>query len=73
MRACAFEILPKRRAAGAATTNVFLRVGLGLAKADDFVAILELPAFAEQFHSLEALENVAFRRDGAGAFETAVL
>ena len=50
-----------------------LRLGPGFAEAGDFVAVLELSALAEQLDTLEALEDVAFRRDGAGAFETAVL
>ena len=50
-----------------------LRFGFGLAEADDFVAVLELAALAEELDTLKALEYVAFRRDGAGAFETAVL
>jgi homoserine dehydrogenase len=50
-----------------------LSLGPGLAEADDFVAVLELAALAEQLYTLEALEDVAFRGDGAGAFETAML
>jgi hypothetical protein len=50
-----------------------LRLGLGLAEADDFVAVLELAALAEELDTLKALEDVAFGGDGAGAFETAVL
>ena len=65
----------QKREAGSPCRRVAvgLRLGLGLAEANDFVAILELPALAEQLDTLEALENVAFRRNGAGAFETAVL
>ena len=50
-----------------------LGVGLGLTEADDFVAVLELTALAEHLDTLEALEDVSFRGDGAGAFETTVL
>ncbi len=50
-----------------------LRVRLGLAEADHAIAFLPLATTLENFHSLEALENVALRRDGAGSFETAML
>lgn len=54
-------------------TRPLLRVRLGFAQADDFVALFELPAFFEQFDALEALQNIAFRGDGACAFETTML
>jgi len=34
---------------------------------------LKLAALAEQLDALEALEDIAFRGNGAGALETAVL
>ena len=50
-----------------------LGVGLRFTEPHDFVSILKLAAFAEDLHTLEALENIPFRRNSAGAFETAVL
>ena len=50
-----------------------LSVGFGLGQADDFCAFLPLPALLQQLHALEALQNISFCRDGAGAFKTAML
>ena len=48
-------------------------VRLGLAKPDDFVARLELPAFFKKLDPLEAFQDVSFRGNGADAFEAAML
>ncbi len=53
--------------------NLGLRVGLRLAKAEYAVTGLPLATALENFHSLEAFEDVALCCDGAGTFETAVL
>ena len=50
-----------------------LFVWLRLAKADDFVAILELTALPEDFDAFETFQDVALGRDGAGSFETTML
>src|SRR4051812_3653879 len=50
-----------------------LGVRLRFAEAEDTVPFLPLATTLENFHPLEALENVALRRDGAGTFETAML
>src|SRR5678816_1189002 len=49
--------------------NVRLRFG----KADHFLAILKLTALLQELDPLETLQYVAFRGDGAGSFETAML
>jgi hypothetical protein len=50
-----------------------LNVRLGLREADDFLAFLELAAFLQEFDTLETLQDVPLRGDGAGSFETAML
>jgi len=50
-----------------------LRFGHRLAKADDFVPGLELPALLEKLDAFKALENVAFSGNGTGPFEAAML
>jgi hypothetical protein len=57
----------------AATFRALLLVRLGLSETDHRIAFLVLPAFAEEFHALEPFQDISFRRDGAGAFETAML
>jgi hypothetical protein len=46
---------------------------LGLAQANDFVALLVLTALLEEFDALETLQDVAFRGNGALPFEAAML
>ena len=53
--------------------RMILNVRLGFRKANDFSAFLPLPALFQQFHALEAFQNVASGGDGAGAFQTAML
>src|SRR3954454_21595907 len=50
-----------------------LDVGLGLRQAEDLLAGLPLAALLEQLDPFETFQNVSFRGDGAGAFETAML
>jgi hypothetical protein len=50
-----------------------LRVGFGLWQTNHALADLELAALFEQFHALEALEDVTFGGNGAGTFEAAML
>jgi hypothetical protein len=45
-----------------------LHVRLGFRKANDFSAFLPLPTLLQQFHALEALQDVAPGGDGAGTF-----
>ena len=45
-----------------------LRVWLGLRKADDFRAFLELAALFQELDALETLQDVSFGGDGAGSF-----
>ncbi len=72
-----FIAMPPRTDAGrreiAIEAQAALGVGLGFGKAHDFAAFLPLPAFLEQLDALETLQDIAFGRDGAGAFETAML
>ncbi len=56
-----------------ALTPPGLLVRLGLAKADDFVPGLEQPTALEDFDALKTFQDVSLRRDGALAFETAML
>jgi len=56
-----------------AVLSVLLCVWLRLGQPEDALAAFPLAALLEQFHALEALQDVAFYRDGAGAFETAML
>jgi len=55
------------------TAQLLLNVGFGFGQAEDFAALFPLSPFLEQFDSLEALQNVAFRDDGTGSFKTAML
>ena len=48
--------------------RTILNVRLGFRKANDFSTFLPLPALLQQFHALEALQDVAPGGDGAGAF-----
>ena len=50
-----------------------LRVRLGFRKPDHLAAFFPLAALFEQLDALETLQNVAFRDDGAGSSETAML
>jgi hypothetical protein len=50
-----------------------LNVRLRFRQAEDLLALLELAAFLQKFDALETLQNVSLRRDGAGAFEAAML
>jgi hypothetical protein len=50
-----------------------LNVGLGLAETLDAVADFPLAALLEEGHALEALEDIAFNDEAAGALETVVL
>jgi len=50
-----------------------LFLGLGFGKADDALAVLELPAFAEKINAFETLQHTALGFDGAFAFETGML
>ena len=50
-----------------------LGVRLRLRKAHDFRAFLELPALLQELDALETFQDIPLRRDGAGAFETAML
>jgi hypothetical protein len=50
-----------------------LCVRLGLAKANDLVPGFEQPAAFEDFDALKAFQDVPLGRDGALAFETAML
>ena len=45
-----------------------LRVRLGLRKADNFRAFLELAAFLQKLDALEAFEDVSLSGDRAGSF-----
>jgi hypothetical protein len=48
-------------------------IRLGLRQSDHLAALLPLPALLQQIDPLESLQDIAFRGDGAGAFETAML
>jgi hypothetical protein len=50
-----------------------LNVRLGLRKADDFLAFLELAAFLQKLDAFKTLQDVPLRGDGAGSFKTAML
>ena len=50
-----------------------LNIGLGFRQADDFAAVLPLAPFFQQLDAFETLQHIAFGRDGAGAFQTAML
>ena len=50
-----------------------LGVGRGFGEAHHALVGFPGAAFFEEFDALEALEDVAFHRDGAGAFEAAML
>src|SRR6266404_2501262 len=52
---------------------VRLDIRLGLRKAENFCAFLKLAALLQKLDALETLQDVPFRRDGAGSFETAML
>jgi hypothetical protein len=48
-------------------------VRLGLRQADYFSAFLPLSALLQEIDALETFQDVAFGRDGAGAFQAAML
>lgn len=54
-------------------TEEVLGLGLGLGKTDNALVRLPLTTLLQELHALKALEDVAFRRNGAGTFEAAML
>lgn len=54
-------------------TRHFLNVRFRFRQAEHLAALFPLPALFEQFNALETLQDIAFGRDRAGAFQAAML
>jgi hypothetical protein len=53
--------------------QLLLKIRLRLRQTDDFARLFPLAALLEQVDSFEPFQDIAPGRDGAGAFETAML
>lgn len=54
-------------------SRMLLRIRLGLGKTDDLRPVLPQTALLQKLDSLEPLQDISFRHNRAGPFETAML